>query len=277
MNIIIQSASLKGIREQNEDALEYINNLSGEDKTKKNYICAGIFDGHGGNGVSTSLVNKIKILDYFMNSLTNDISHKKDYNKYIIKTFSNIQKSLINNDIKANRMGSTALISIIYNNKDSKRLKIINLGDCRAVLCNKYFIGSPLTLDHKPTHWIEKRRITKEGGMIEYSNNDDPRISGLSVSRAFGDLDCKYISQEPSIYDYKLDDDKFIILGCDGIWDVLSCQEAVDYVMENIIIEKKLENKSEKSKNNNIAYRLAEYALKKGSQDNLSVIIIFFI
>jgi serine/threonine protein phosphatase PrpC len=97
------------------------------------------------------------------------------------------------------------------------------------------------------------------------------------VSRAFGDLDCKYISQEPSIYNYELDNDKFIILGCDGIWDVLSCQDAVDFVMENIIIEKKLENKGEKSKNNNIAYKLADYALQKGSQDNLSVIIIFLI
>ena len=34
MNIIIQSASLKGVREQNEDALDYINNLFGEDKNK---------------------------------------------------------------------------------------------------------------------------------------------------------------------------------------------------------------------------------------------------
>ena len=141
MNIIIQSASLKGVREQNEDALDYINNLSGEDKTKKNYLCVGIFDGHGGNGISTSLVNKIKILDYIMNTVCNDISNKKDYDKYIIKTYDNIQKSFINNNIKANNMGSTALISVIYKHKDNYRLKIINLGDCRVVICNKYFIG----------------------------------------------------------------------------------------------------------------------------------------
>jgi len=275
-NIIIQSCSLKGVREQNEDQLDYINNLTSEDKTKKNYLCAGIFDGHGGKGVSNLLVNNINILDYIMSKVSNDISNKKDYNKYIIKTFKNIQDKLKNDNIKANNMGSTALISVIYEYKNNQNLKIINLGDCRAVICNKYFIGCPLTIDHKPNYWLEKMRITKEGGKIEYHINDDPRISGLSVSKSFGDLDCKYISQKPDIFDYKLNNDKFIILGCDGIWDVLSCQEAVDFVIENILKDKNLQNKGDKSKNNNIAYNLAEHALNKGSQDNLSIIIIFF-
>jgi len=290
MNIIIQSSSLKGLRPQNEDELHYINNLSNNNKDYKNYLCAGVFDGHGGGGVSSLLVKKINIFKYFIDKLTKDISNKKDYNKFIIKVYDTIQKSLINNEIKANKMGSTALISVIYPYNDNYRLKIINLGDCRAVICNKNNIGIALTIDHKPNQWIEKYRITNLGGIIEYSLRDDPRISGLSVSRSFGDLDCKFISQEPDIFDYIINNDKFMIMACDGLWDVMSNQEAIDYVIECLLRENKvkidkkmeiegynsLENKEHTTKTNNIAYQLAKYALDKGSQDNLLIIILFF-
>ena len=291
MNIIIQSSSLKGLRPHNEDELYYINNLSNNNKDYKNYLCAGVFDGHGGGGVSNILVNKINIFKYFIDKLTKDILTKDKYNKFILKVYDVIQKLLINHEVKANKMGSTALISIIYPYKDNYNIKIINLGDCRAVLCNKNNIGIPLTIDHKPNHWIEKKRITDLGGVIEYFKDDDPRISGLSVSRSFGDLDCKYISQEPDIFDYKFNNDKFMILACDGLWDVLSNQEAIDYVIECLIKEKKvnidtkfninkynsLDNKDHTNRSkDNMAYLLAKYALEKGSQDNLSVIILFF-
>ena len=117
------------------------------------------------------------------------------------------------------------------------------------------------------------------GGSLEYSEGDDPRIDGMSVSRSFGDLDNSYISQQPDIYDYSLTNEKFIIMGCDGVWDVLNNQDAVDFVLECISklrTEKKNLAGLSKSSEYNIAQKLSKYAIEKGSKDNISVYILFF-
>jgi hypothetical protein len=128
-------------------------------------------------------------------------------------------------------------------------------------------------------HYVEKDRINQLGGVIEYSDSDDPRISGMSVSRSFGDLDNKYISQNPDIFDYTISDDKFIVLACDGIWDVLSNQDVVNFIIEyfNELKKKgKTINNLKGKSDNNIACKLAEYAINvKKSSDNISIIIIF--
>ena len=98
----------------------------------------------------------------------------------------------------------------------------------------------------------------------------------MSVSRAFGDLDATpYVTHVPEIHRYQMDtkNDKFIIVACDGLWDVLSNQDAVNFVLglcyDNTLI-KHNDNKE------NIAQKLAEYAIKKGSTDNITTIVAFF-
>ena len=275
MNIKIHSISLLGNREKNEDEMEIINNLNENNKDYHKCLYLSIFDGHGGDKISKYLKNNIA--NYLIHKNSEEFKETKDYSKYIIKVFDNIQKELINNNVKANSMGSTSLITILYQKNNKNLLKVINLGDCRIILCNKYNIGIQLSKDHKPDKPDELLRINKLGGIIEYSKNDDPRISGLSVSKSFGDLDCKYISQIPEIYDYKLKNDKFIVLGCDGLWDVLSNQDVVDFIIKelwNIKESKDLKNYTNKT-DNNIAFKLGEYAILKGSCDNISIIIIF--
>ena len=272
MNIKIHSISLLGNRDKNEDELDIINNLNNNNVNYYNCLYTSIFDGHGGDKISKYIKNNLS--KYIINNNSEDIKPTKDYSKYIIKVFENIQKELINNNVKANSMGSTSLTSIIYNKNNKYFLKIINLGDCRVILCNKYNIGIQLSNDHKPDKPSEYLRITKLGGVIEYSKNDDPRISGLSVSKCFGDLDCKYISQTPDIFDYKLKNDKFIVLGCDGLWDVLSNQDVIDFIIKELWNIKDLKDYTNKS-DKNIAYKLGEYAISKGSMDNISIIIIF--
>ena len=280
-NIIIQSASLIGKRQRNEDEIDVVNNLDGNDENIKNIACNVIFDGHGGGDVSKILKNKINVSNYFVHKKTPEIKQTKEYNEHVLNIFKNIQKQLVNSETKANKMGSTCLINLLYYKSGDLCLKNINLGDSRAIICNKYNIAMSLTLDQKPDRWDEKLRIKKNGGTITQDEGDDQRISGLSVSRCFGDLDCNYISQIPEIYDYKIDKEKFIIMGCDGIWDVLSNQMAIDFVLVQLSKINKLENKnlnkSKKNFVNNIAYELANYALELGSADNLSVSIIFFI
>ena len=112
----------------------------------------------------------------------------------------------------------------------------------------------------------EKNRIEKLGGKIKF-DGADWRIKDLSLSRAFGDLDTyPYVTHKPEIFRVRLNKkDKFIIFACDGLWDVVSNSGAVRFV-----------NKLIKSKyTGNISKKLAEYAIKQGSHDNVTVSILF--
>lgn len=289
MKITIQSFSTTGTRESNEDAMELINNLNYTNKEYIKILYAGVFDGHGGDGVSKILVDKSKINigKYFCHPLSpiaSKICNSKIFNKkHIEPLFYRIQEKLKNYYIQSNNMGSTANIILIYprNEKEDKFcLKVINLGDSRSVICNDNNIANQLSLDHKPHLLSDRGRILEMGGEIEYSlDGDDPRINGMSVSRSFGDLDNKYISQKPDIFDYNLSNEKFIILGCDGVWDVIQNQDAIDFVLEkynDILLANKTITELKGRSEMNIAQKLADYSIKKGSTDNISVMIIFF-
>jgi serine/threonine protein phosphatase PrpC len=278
----LHKISLLGLRPTNEDAECFYLNLDNNDKSKKNINLIGIFDGHGGPLVSKYLSDKLP--PYFYNkSIVPDSAKPSStkYHKYIIKLFDFIQEKIRNEIIESKLMGSTAIIAQIYKNSDKnsdrKKMQIINVGDCRAVLCNKYNIGIPLTKDHKPTSIEEFDRITKLGGKVTQLPNDDPRIGGLSVSRSIGDIDTKpYVSHQPEIFDYDIDDnDKFIILACDGLWDVFDNQSAVDFVLHEMKNNYKY-NIITNSLKNNIAMKLASDAIKRGSTDNVSCMVLFF-
>ena len=159
-------------------------------------------------------------------------------------------------------------------NRVSKFL-LNKLGDSRIICCNKYNIGIPLTIDHKPDFFYEKNRIENLKGTITERSNDCPRIKGLATSRSFGDGNTKpYVSHLPEIFDYKIKNDKYIVLACDGIWDVLSNQDVINFI--NCKLSNNININNNNNKKNNIAYELAEYAYKKGSTDNISIIILFF-
>ena len=280
--VIYQSKSMTGSRDKNEDELDTIINNS---QTNLSMIAANyfaVYDGHGGPVVSAYL--KEHIHKYFMN-IDSKFTPKQSSkcNKQILKIFDHVQTK-IKETVASTNCGSTSLIAINYGKGEIfDQLKIINLGDCRAVLCNSNDIAIPLTKDHKPMSWNENKRIKKLGGTITHDVDDDPRISGLSVSRAFGDTNANpYVTHCPEIYDYELKTkdrkilDKFLILACDGVWDVLSNQDAVDFILYKTSEIPKL-NICDLKGNNNVAQMLAKHAIEKGSTDNISIVIIYFI
>jgi serine/threonine protein phosphatase PrpC len=274
----VHTISLLGPRPKNEDDLFYNLNLSAQgahsDK-KRNANIIGIFDGHGGPLVSKYL--KEHLPKYFYTST--ESLHSTKQLEYINKLYDRMQQKIIKDVPQCKQMGSTALVLQLEKGKsDSYYVQVTNIGDCRAVLCNEYNIAVNLTKDHKPMQWEEKMRIEALGGKITRDIGDDYRINGLAVSRSFGDLDVlPYVTHEPEIFNYKITmNSKFVILGCDGVWDVLSSQDAVDFVIrEMIILPTHVENYHTHTQKN-IAKKLGEYALKKGSGDNISIIIMFF-
>jgi serine/threonine protein phosphatase PrpC len=119
-------------------------------------------------------------------------------------------------------------------------LYIANAGDCRAVLSHSG-VAVELTKDHKPREPSEKERIKAAGGWVH-----NGRLNGiLGVSRAFGDVEHKTLKEqswgkdfvdnpltaEPEVTAVMLhEDDEFLILACDGLWDVMTSQQAVNFV-----------------------------------------------
>jgi serine/threonine protein phosphatase PrpC len=147
--------------------------------------------------------------------------------------------------------GATAVVAVITGDI----LTVANAGDSRAVLCrrkassegeeSKGFYAYPMSYDHKPSQTNEMNRILRSGGFVNHFG----RINGnLNLSRSIGDLKYKQvpgippahqmITAEPDIMQVVLqDDDEFLLLGCDGIWDCLSNHQAVDFVMNKIDTE----------------------------------------
>jgi serine/threonine protein phosphatase PrpC len=261
------SYSLQGRRESNEDQHICLLNLNNNSEITSNNCSInffGVFDGHGGKGVSKYL--KDNILNYFAAPIHNKLYNSKDklIIQYFIDAFNHLNKKLQKTHPRiAFNSGSTACIGIMT--KDDI-LWILNVGDSRAVKCNYNNKAEQLSEDHKPNSPTEKKRIENLGGRLEY-DGVDWRIKDYSVSRAFGDLNASpYITHIPQIYKYKLKNEKFIIFACDGLWDIMSNQNAVDFI-----------NSLVTSGNNiNYAKALAEHAFKNGSLDNITVMIYFF-
>lgn len=136
-----------------------------------------------------------------------------------------------------------------------------NVGDARIVLCRN---GRALRLsyDHKGSDENEGRRVASAGGLI--LNN---RVNGvLAVTRALGDAYMKdLVTGHPYTTEtvIQADQDEFLILACDGLWDVCSDQEAVDLIRQ-------IQDPQEASK------KLVDHALARFSTDNLSCMVVRF-
>jgi protein phosphatase 2C len=264
----VHTASLRGERLQNEDKHNIILNSNGTDQNIKNVDFFGLYDGHGGKFVSKFLSNELPQM--FIDKRVVYPLHKE----YINKMYAYLQDVLKSKySIYTTNTGSACLVVTISNENNNEYLNIINLGDSRCVLCRNN-IAIPLTKDHKPNWPEEHARIKKLGGEIKYDDYDW-RIKDLSVSRAFGDIDASpFISFEPDIFKYKVNkNDKFIVIACDGLWDVMSNQDVVNFVLNQSY---NMENNIRINNDINCAKLLAQFAIDRGSHDNVTIIIKYF-
>jgi serine/threonine protein phosphatase PrpC len=265
----VHSVSKKGRRPQNEDRHTTIINLNGK-TINKNLAPVNLFavyDGHGGKHISRFLEKHLP--GYFVDKRVSYPLKKK----YVNSVYNSIQDILRTTyRSMALSCGSTCLIAVQFKLADNDYINILNTGDSRCVLSSDG-IAMPLTKDHKPNWPDEMHRIKQAGGEIVFDGFDF-RIKDLSVSRAFGDIDAEpYVINKPEIFLRKLSKkDKFMILACDGVWDILSNQDVVNIVLENCYDS----DGNRINKKNNIAKKISEIAFEKGSTDNLTTLVVFF-
>eukprot|EP00882_Tetradesmus_deserticola_P005575 GHRQ01005870.1.p2 GENE.GHRQ01005870.1~~GHRQ01005870.1.p2 ORF type:complete len:124 (+),score=44.00 GHRQ01005870.1:1198-1569(+) len=121
-----------------------------------------------------------------------------------------------------------------------------------------------MSIDHKPNSREERTRIEDAGGVVVWAGTW--RVGGvLAVSRAFGDRPLKrYVIPTPDIKDEQLtSEDDCLILASDGLWDVVSNQDAVAIVKDIAEADK-------------AARRLVDEAYQRGSNDNISCVVLKF-
>jgi serine/threonine protein phosphatase PrpC len=254
----IHYTTVTGRRESNEDAHNIILNIHNINEKINPINLLGIYDGHGGNKVSEFLEKNIPL--YYCGKNLKTPFNKKYHND----TFELLQKKILEQNY-GHSMGSTCLLNIIYKYKEEYHMNIVNLGDCRLCIVYKNGIVKPITSDHKPDQEAEKIRIENMGGEIYLDTEGTCRVGDLSVSKAFGDGDnAPYISQKPDVFYKKICNmTKYVVMACDGLWDVINNDELY-LLLDNL----------KKNNKENLAIGLATEALRRGSSDNVSVIVI---
>ena len=225
-----------------EDCAISINNFNKE--SYRHLFC--IFDGHGGNVTAKLCVKKYP--EIFRKCL---LESPFDYEEALKKSFMLMDKEI--EKIKAQEVGNTATVVFINN----RLLYCANVGDSSCCLIGKN--AEFISTDDKCTNKKEIKRIEKEGGQIV-----DDRLGGiLAVTRGLGDFDLKTkgLISEPHIVKKLIDHNlNYCVLASDGVWDVLKPEEVAKITQNRNV--------------NELAKTIVETAIDRGSEDNISCIVI---
>lgn len=275
------SAERKGERDEMQDAHVIIDDFlrccPSSHRSVQQMAFYAVFDGHGGMRASScaaatlheNLASKLPEGDL--------ATIEKDIKRAFFESFKKTDEEFLKEASKNKPIwkdGSTAVCVFVLNDS----LYIANLGDSKAVLCrvnsNKPS-AIPLTQDHSPTQYNERIRIEKSGGYVK-----DGRVMGvLEVSRSIGDGQYKTcgVSCIPDVKRCKLsDNDRFLVIACDGLWKVFKPVEAVETVMETLeqSVEAAVDKTAEEESYNLACNKLAAEAVRRGCGDNVTVIIV---
>lgn len=122
---------------------------------------------------------------------------------------------------------------------------------------------------HKPDRKDESKRIKDLGGFIIKIQSVCRVNGGLAISRAIGDQKFKpFVSAEPEFRVINLTgSEHFVVMGCDGLWDVVKPHEAIETVYFEVtknggkLLIALGFNKSNNNLNNEIFYSFRKYIL----------------
>ncbi len=262
------------VRKSNEDIILEPQQLILFDEE---YIIIAIFDGHGGVGAAEYCKdNFFQVLKFH--------SEAQDLNSCLLEVIDELEADLISQDYES---GTTALILLI----SSTKYFVVNIGDSNGIT-----IYSPLIIENRipnrntgpliryhqlvsKSHTLknleERDRILSAGGKIVDSRLivklSPHEISSIAITRSLGDARHKSkspLSANPDIYDYNLTGyEKYILLASDGLWDVFTSAQIYAYIYYLDSCKKSLHE---------IVVLLSEEAYRRGSSDNISIILIKF-
>ncbi|KKY27656.1 putative protein phosphatase [Phaeomoniella chlamydospora] len=239
-------SAMQGWRISMEDAHAAVLDLQADEEARqhtpapadKRLAFFGVYDGHGGEKVAQFTGQNLhKIV------AKQDAFKTGDIEQALKDGFLATDRAILNDPKYEEEVsGCTASVGVISRNK----IWVANAGDSRSVLGVKGR-AKPLSYDHKPQNEGEKARITAAGGFVDFG-----RVNGnLALSRAIGDFEFKksadlspeqqIVTAYPDVIAHEVtDDDEFLVIACDGIWDCQSSQAVVEFVRRGIAAKQDL-------------------------------------
>eukprot|EP01064_Diplonema_japonicum_P027662 TRINITY_DN4046_c4_g1_i1.p1 TRINITY_DN4046_c4_g1~~TRINITY_DN4046_c4_g1_i1.p1 ORF type:complete len:338 (+),score=63.47 TRINITY_DN4046_c4_g1_i1:86-1015(+) len=228
--LMVGASEMQGWRKGMEDAHSVVLELKGSNKGGCGFF--GVFDGHSGKGAAR----------YAAKHLHGKIAETKEFEEgnwepSVRKGFLAFDTLLEETVTEDDGSGCTAVTCLIT---PDGFFVVGNAGDSRCLLC-RGGRPHPLSFDHKPNNEIEAQRIAAAGGHVTGG-----RVNGsLALSRALGDFEYKQnpdLPQEKQVVTANPDvtltpvqaDDEFVVLACDGIWDVMTNEEVIDFVRRRL-------------------------------------------
>ena len=273
-------------KENNQDNYFIFRNFANHE----DFIYMSVCDGHGVEGHFVSEFIK-EVLPYYLSENLKDkniLTETEETHQIITETFLVVNNMLVSNENINSLFSGSTCVSVIFT---PERLIVPNIGDSRAVLARfdkntgKYK-AIELSRDHKPTEKDEAKRIYENDGRIQPFTEDgefvgpqrvwikEEEVPGLAMTRSFGDRVAATVGvmSKPEIKEFDFDEnDKYMIIASDGIWEFISSQECID------IIQKYYENNDLKS--------CCEYLYQESSKrwlkeeeviDDTTLILVFF-
>ncbi|KAJ6842203.1 putative protein phosphatase 2C 53 [Iris pallida] len=257
----------------------------------------GVYDGHGGAQVANYCRSRMHLaLVDEIESLHNGVvgaggeDPQKQWERIFTSCFLKVDdevgggkvssgSDIASEPVAPETVGSTAVVALI----SSSHIIVANCGDSRAVLYRgKQCV--PLSVDHKPNRDDEYQRIEAAGGKVIQWNGY--RVFGvLAMSRSIGDRYLKpWIIPEPEVRIIpRTREDECLVLASDGLWDVMSNEEVCDAARRRILVWHKKNGLASSSAPRGsdadpaaeaAADHLSRLALRKGSKDNISIIVV---
>ena len=220
----------------------------------------GLFDGHSGKEVGIYLMENLhKIISQEIKN--NNLDNLDNLKDIIKNSFEKIDKEINSQNFK-NETGSTGTILLLYKDNNSttgKSLLCANVGDSKAYLISKKEVKL-ITKDHKCCDANEVKRIRDAGGIVFRE-----RVFGtLMLTRSFGDKEMKKygVLSTPDIFCHNIEeDDLFVVMASDGVWDVVEEDEIFKFAQDKI-------SSSDFSK------KITELAKERETHDNISCIVV---
>ena len=225
-----------GTRPSMEDALIVYKNFAPD------VHIYSVIDGHGGAETSSTAAN---LIPHYFGKL------KRKAIAEITPVLKRVNQHLLERNVKD---GAAIVFCVVTETE----IGCAHLGDSRALIVKRGGNVVPLTCDHKPTERSEIDLVKENRSFV-----DSNRIAGiLSVSRAIGDFNIPGVSHVPDMTSYRRQpDDMRLVLGCDGVFDVIE-NEDVGHIVAG------------EQDPIRAAYLLRNLATARGSQDNISVIVV---
>ncbi|KAJ4842831.1 hypothetical protein Tsubulata_033651 [Turnera subulata] len=232
----------------------------------------GVYDGHGGSQVATFCKERMHevIAEEWDREANSGYEWQRRWEAVFSSGFERTDNEVLTEAAAPEMVGSTAVVVVL----SGCQIITSNCGDSRAVLCRRTET-IPLSVDQKPDREDELMRI--EGGGGKVINWNGARVFGvLAMSRAIGDRYLRpWIIPVPEVtFTTRTEEDEFLILASDGLWDVMTNDEVCEVARRVLRRWRRTMISDDISPAQAVADNLTEIAFGRNSSDNISIIVV---